>query len=56
MYNLRLFVHNKLVIIKVGMWQHRVLPIRPTEELQPNRLCCRDALNTQHVYIQSLWL
>lgn len=52
MYNLRLFMHNKLVLIELGMWWHTVIPICTTEELEPNRLYHSDALNPQHAGIQ----
>lgn len=45
MYNLRLFMHSKLVIIELVVWWHAVSSIHTTGEAQPNRLYCRDALS-----------
>lgn len=48
MYNLKLFMHNRLVIIKLVMLE-AITPICATEE--PNRFYCQNVLNTQHVGI-----
>lgn len=45
MYNLMLFVHNKLVIIELAPWWQAVISTPTTGELEQNGLNCRDALN-----------
>lgn len=44
MYNLRLFMHNKLVIIELVAWWHTVIhAICTTEEVEPNRQGCTES-------------
>lgn len=56
MYNLRLFIHNKLVIIGHVLWWQALISICTTgREMEPNRLHVRDALNPQCVCVQSVF-